>query len=77
MLAQGGVPADMRAWAWFETSGASALKASLPPAYFSDLVSASEMECPCQRQIELVSVKAQRDGYNGDNVQRPSDIAFG
>eukprot|EP00967_Tisochrysis_lutea_P112245 scaffold177071_cov18-Tisochrysis_lutea.AAC.1 len=52
---KGGVPVDLRPWVWFEISGASALKASLPPAYYSDLVAASNQGCTCQRQIELDS----------------------
>mmetsp|Transcript_20039 Transcript_20039/g.55778 ORF Transcript_20039/g.55778 Transcript_20039/m.55778 type:complete len:409 (+) Transcript_20039:44-1270(+) len=53
LLRKGGVPVDLRPWVWFEISGASALKASLPPAYYSDLVAASNQGCTCQRQIEL------------------------
>ncbi len=54
LLLQAGVPAELRPWVWFEVSGASALKARLPPAYYMDLVDASAQGCTCQRQIELV-----------------------
>ncbi|KAF5833418.1 RabGAP/TBC protein [Dunaliella salina] len=53
LLRKGGVPADLRPWVWFEISGASSLKASRPPAYYSDLVAASNEGCACARQIEL------------------------